>query len=858
MKVVTFLFCMGALLLPSISYGQFGINTRSSNTTLLIDEVPPSTAGSMQVQSAFPALSGQFPSLMGVMEAPDGSGRLFVMLRSGVIRTFPKAAATLGNLTTFMDISGSVIENFESGLLGMAFHPNYASNGEVYLHYTRSGPISVIARFTNDNPADNTLSSATEDIILELPQPANNHNGGTIAFGPDGMLYIAFGDGGGSDASRANGQDTTNLLGSVLRIDVDSTPSNPGVQNYVIPSDNPFFGGTGPSPSTREEIYAYGFRNPYRFSFDIQNGTMYLGDVGEVLREEINVVVSGGNYGWPIMEGSICFNATNEGVPLPSCDQTGLILPIDERIYGSSESIAVLGGYTYYGSEVPELFGYYIYADFVTGNIWGLLYNGTSVTDQRLLANVPGLTLFSLGQDASGEVYLCNNSTNELLVLRPVVPSGPSTFPTLLSDIPALLAAGSGTDQTANGIIPYFPSSQLWSDGAFKERFMAIPGLDQVGYTNTGGWNFPADTVLIKNFVLPLDFRNPIATGKRIETRLLVRNGGNWHGFSYEWNDAETDATLLASGKDRAFNLIDENGVPFNYTWNYPSRNECFQCHTVAANRVLGLNTAQMNNDFLYPASGITDNQMETLDNINLFTAPLPDIPANLPRSPDAFAAGSASVQDRSLSYLKANCAMCHQPGGTAPTNVDLRWGIPLSQRTLINANPFAGNLGIPNAKVIAPGDPGRSIVLQRILNLGIHRMPPIGSSRVHPEAVSLITQWINDASDFYVVVAEDDAVCLSLPAGFPVSGSTTYQWFKRPDLGTVISTSADLCFASAQLSDIGEYVLLYDDGTRAPAQYEVTLIVSAALPGLDYRYSVLLIGLVLLCGSMAVKRIKI
>ena len=422
-------FCVLPVLffsLPAIA--QFGIASRTSNTTLLIDEVP-GPIGSMQVESAFPALTGQFSSPMGVFESPDASGRLFVMLRGGVIRVFPKASATLGNLSTFMDISGQVLTGGEYGLLGMAFHPDYASNGEVYLYYTTNGPNrSVISRFTNNNPADNTLPSASEEIILELNQIGSNHNGGSIEFGPDGMLYIGFGDGGGADSSRANGQDTTNLHGNVLRIDVDSAPSNPGVQNYVIPPDNPFVGGTGPDPSTREEIYAYGFRNPYRFAFDQMDGTLFLADVGESYREETNVIVSGGNYGWPIMEGSTCFNTNNEGSPLGSCDQTGLILPIDERQY-SSEAVAMLAGYRYYGSDVPELYGYYIYADYVTGNIWALQYASGTVSNQQLLANVPGLTLQSLGTDSDGEVYLCNASTNELSVIRPTAHRHPARSP---------------------------------------------------------------------------------------------------------------------------------------------------------------------------------------------------------------------------------------------------------------------------------------------------------------------------------------------------------------------------------------------------------------------------------------------
>ena len=734
-----------ALLSEHAGAQPFGIDARAANTTLLIDEVPIQTNGPYQLANAFPQLG--FNDALGILEAPDGSGRLFVIERAGRILTFPKGPDPApASVATFLDITDRVTgDQGELGLLGLAFDPNYATSGEIYVHYTTLVPTgsfpfydadSVIARFTNDVPSDDDVSSATEEILMTVDQPFDNHNGGTVAFGPDDYLYIALGDGGADPFEpydEAIPQDTTDLLGSVLRIDVNSAP-DPGLA-YAIPPSNPFAGGTGPDPATREEIYAYGLRNPYRCAFDT-DGTLYCGDVGDATWEEINVIEAGGNYGWPIMEGDECFDGS-------SCDPTGLTLPIDQRA-NPGESIAILGGHVFRSSRLPELVGTYVYADFVTGLVWGLNYDGSTATNhQVLLDDAP--VLFSLGNDADGEVYLVGGDT--IFRLEEAVPTPAPSFPTALGDLPALHAAGSGTDQTGDGIFPYAPQSALWSDGTIKERFLALPGTTEVGYTASGGWDFPADTVIVKNFLLPQDFRDPAGTALRIETRLLVRNGGSWYGFSYEWDGAETDATLLPGSKVRGFSLVDENGDPFSYAWVYPSRNDCTRCHTDVANNVLGLSTAQMNHDFDYPASGVTDNQLRTFEHIGLFDAPLPDLPDALPRSPDAFDL-TATVEDRTMSYLNANCAMCHQPGGPTNASMDLRWQTPLAGKGLVDALPTNGDLGVPGARIVLPGDPDASVLALRMEALDDNRMPPLATSRVHDEATTLVRSWIASLSE--------------------------------------------------------------------------------------------------------------
>ncbi|MBW2429115.1 MAG: PQQ-dependent sugar dehydrogenase [Deltaproteobacteria bacterium] len=717
----------------TFSHAQpFGIENRVPNTSLLITDLPAAEPGAMQIERVFPELSFSRPVL--IIEIPDESGRLAVVQKNGLIGVFtnsPNPAAD--DVSTFLDISGRVLNAGEQGLLGLAFDPDYKDNGQFYVYYSWNGTnpgTSRISRFTNDSPAQNSVNSNSEEILLQIPQPYTNHNGGMIAFGPDDMLYIALGDGGSGGDPLNSGQDTTTLLGSILRIDVRAAPDS-GL-NYHIPTDNPFFNGGPDGTATSKEIYAYGLRNPWRFSFDALNGYLFAGDVGQGAREEIDVITSGGNYGWNIMEGTFCYNS-------PQCDTSGLIFPVVD--YGRSEGNSVTGGYVYLGDQVPSLYGMYIYGDFGSGRIWGFRYDGTNLDGPYTLVGSSGLNISGFGQDATGEVYVLDFSSGNVYVLRPLNSDG--DFPTRLSDIPALLAAGTGIDQTNNGIIPYEPSAKLWSDGTLKERFMALPNLDRIGYRMSAGWDFSEHSVVIKNFILPLDERDPINTAQRIETRLLLKKNNQWHGFSYEWNDMGTDAQLLWSAKTKTYSIVDKDGQSVTINYLYPSRSQCIQCHTNAANGILGLNTPQMNFNFTYPASGVNDNQLRTYDHIALFTASLPDSPAQLPKMPDSNDA-AASWQQRARAYLAANCAMCHRPGGTAPTSLDFRWEIGNSQMNAINVPPGNGDLGIQGALIISTRDIAKSILLRRIeLRDGLFQMPPLGTSRPDQQGEYVIRQWI-------------------------------------------------------------------------------------------------------------------
>jgi uncharacterized repeat protein (TIGR03806 family) len=320
---------------------------------------------------------------------------------------------------------------------------------------------------------------------------------------------------------------------------------------------------------------------------------------------------------------------------------------------------------------------------------------------------------------------------------------GEQPVPDKLSDIPALLAVALGQDQTGAGIYLYKPSAELWSDGTVKSRYLALPGTSQMGYTESGGWNFPDGAVLIKNFRLPLDFRNPAATSIPLETRLIVKLDGDYNFYTYEWNDEGTDAALLGGSVTQEFDVIDADGVPAVFSWTYPSRSDCRSCHGSAPNFVLGMTTPQMNSSLTYPASGETANQLATFAHLGMFDAPLPAPVEELPASPAPFDENAGTLEERALSYLHANCSMCHQPGGAAWVGIDFRWGVPLMERELVGEDPIMGNFGVDGALRLKPGDPDRSLVIIRMHRRGDGQMPPLGTNIIHEDAVDLIREWI-------------------------------------------------------------------------------------------------------------------
>jgi glucose/arabinose dehydrogenase len=344
----------------------------------------------IQLQQAFPNLT--FSSPVDLQHAGDGTDRIFIVEQAGVIKVFQNDPSQT-SAKVFLNITDRVNAGGEMGLLGLAFHPQYKLNGYFYVNYTTNTPQrrTVVSRFqvsSDPDSADNT----TELIIITQNQPYTNHNGGQIQFGPDGNLYIALGDGGSGGDPQNYGQTLSTLLGKIVRISVDSTQAG---LNYGIPWDNPFKGNI---QGYKEEIYAFGLRNPWRFSFDFTTGWLWCGDVGQNALEEIDVIVNGGNYGWRCYEGTQPYN-------LAGCTGTDYLPPVWE--YPRSEGYSVTGGYVYRGPNLPEIFGKYIYADYGSRKIWSLEYDGINPPQNTLLTTASG-GLPSFGVDQNNELYICS------------------------------------------------------------------------------------------------------------------------------------------------------------------------------------------------------------------------------------------------------------------------------------------------------------------------------------------------------------------------------------------------------------------------------------------------------------------
>jgi len=376
------------------------------------------TKAQFNLQQAFPNLT--FSSPVDMQYAPDGTDRLFVLEQSGIIKVFENNGNTT-TVKTFLDITDRVTSGGETGLLGLAFHPDYANNGYFYVDYTTPSPLRThVSRFqVTSNP--DSADKSSELVLLEVNQPFSNHNGGRVSFGPDGYLYIGLGDGGSGGDPNDNAQNKTVLLGKILRIDVDN-PAPP--LNYGIPPDNPFAGNT---QGWREEIYSFGLRNPWRFSFDPVTNWLWCGDVGQNAWEEIDTITSGENYGWRCYEGNHEYNMTG-------CTGTDYLFPIWEYSH-SGGNCSITGGFIYRGMRRPELTGNYIYADYCSAKVWDLDYSGVNVINN--LVNTASASVLSFGVDMNNELYiLCSNG--KIYEFQPAV------------DAPTDLIAGSGGSGTVD------------------------------------------------------------------------------------------------------------------------------------------------------------------------------------------------------------------------------------------------------------------------------------------------------------------------------------------------------------------------------------------------------------------------
>ena len=664
----------------------------------------PALAGGVTLEEVF--ARGTFAQPLAMAMAPGDASTFYVAERGGRIRKAARGAAPV----PFLQFpSGTVDERGEGGFLGFAFHPRWATGKrEAFVSYTIRGtgtPLrSVVARVRSTDGGA-TLDATTFETLLTIDQPYTNHNGGGVGFGPDGFLYLGFGDGGSAGDPLNAGQRTDTLLGKMLRIDVDRRD---GALAYAIPSTNPF----ATSTTARREIFAWGLRNPWRWSFDTKTGELWAGDVGQDRVEEIDLITRGGNYGWKVREGDRCYPSGND-----TCTRLGLVEPV--FTYGRGDGVSVTGGFVYRGARIPSLAGTYIFGDYGSGSVWALNDDGRTKSE-RLLAQLPANNLASFGQDPAGEVYTLSIGTGSVHTLAPSAPPAPSAFPAKLSATGCVDARDAR--KPAASLIPYQPRAMLWSDGAEKERFMALPEGTTIRLDASGDFFFPRGTVLVKHFDVG---------GKRVETRLYMHHDdGVWSGYSYAWNDAQTDADLLASGEVRRWGAVD---------WVYPSRADCNRCHTEAGGFSLGLELGQLEHPIAYEATGRRANQRATLAAIGLFDGDTPGPSAE----PLADPFGSDDVERRARSYLHTNCASCHQPNGGGRGDLDLRFTTPLAQTGTCNVSPTTDALGLVNARIVSPGKPAESVLLARMRAGDGKRMPPLATRLVDEGGAAVVAQWI-------------------------------------------------------------------------------------------------------------------
>lgn len=657
-----------------------------------------------------PAFSGlTFNSPVALLQHPSNDLRWYVVEQSGRILTFVEGDVTS---TVLIDIGGNIVSGGETGLLGMAFHPQFGANGEIFLSYTAPGSplISHVSRVVS---LDNGLTAdiASEQMLLSVNQPYSNHNGGWIAFGPDNFLYLGLGDGGSGGDPGGNGQNISTLLGAILRIDVDNTDLLRGTP-YAIPAGNPFSANLTCAAGC-PEIFAWGFRNPWRWSFDQITGELWVGDVGQSAREEIDRVAVGNNYGWNIMEGTACYP------PGSLCNTVGLTSPVWD--YGRTDGNSVTGGYVYRGASLPSIFGSYIYGDFGSGNIWQLTPDGQGGFVNALLIS-SGLNIASFGQGRNGEIFVVSYGDGRIYSLAP---AGVAAVPARLSDT-GYVQAGDATQPVAC-FIPYEINAPFWSDGAEKSRYFAIPDNTFIDVSNDANWQMPPGSVVMKSFRL---------NGQPVEMRLLVHHADNqWAGYTYEWDSAQFDFIRVSGGKSSNIG---------GQVWIFPSESDCMRCHPAAAGRTLGLETAQLNRSTTYPSTGRAANQLDTYDAIGLLTPGLPAPAAQLAALPDPFDP-QAPLTDRAKTYLHTNCAQCHRPGGPTPSTMDLRYGTPPAQMAVCDAPVQGTPLGIVNPRLIAAGAPDRSILLQRMQRRDADGMPPLASTVADTQGANLLQQWITD-----------------------------------------------------------------------------------------------------------------
>ena len=732
----------------SRSAKPYGLKQRTTwtNTRLVgtPDPPPPYT-----VERAFPNLKFDHPVF--IAQEP-GTDRMLVAELSGKIRVFPLSKPQPEHVSLFLDIKRQIY--------AFSFHPQYEQNGQLFV-FSPQDPAdkspkkqSRVSRFVaTGKPRKGDPKS--EEVLIEWL--AGGHNGGEALIGPDGYLYVSTGDQSGSDDGNNTGQGVDDLFSVIMRIDVDHP--DPG-KAYGIPADNPFVD----FPGARPEIWAFGFRNPWRMSFDQKTGQLWVGDVGQDLWEMIWLVERGGNYGWSAREGDHPFHPNTKIGPGP------ISPPVVEHHH--SEARSITGGYVYYGPRFPELNGVYVYGDYEFGTIWGVKHDGQKVLWKKQLADT-SLKIPSFGVGRDGEFYALDHQSGEVhRLVRRQASRSDGQFPRKLSETG--LFASTADHVLAPGVIPYSVNTAQWLDGAQAQRFLGLPGSLQFKVNPAGAgsaaWGLSDGSVVAETISMEMETGQP-ESRRRIETRVLLRHDGHLAGYSYVWNAEQTDAELVeARGRDLTLQIKDRELAESarRRTWHVPSRNECMFCHSRASGFVLGLSTQQLNRQHTY--AGGSDNQLRVFSHIGLLSQRLiaeqksepakdgsqpkdkqaakPDkaartTPEDYPALPNAYDR-QADLNARARAYLHVNCSVCHVSAGGGNAPLQVRYDRKILDLGLINEKPIHGDFGITDAKIVTPGDPYASVLFYRISKLGRGRMPHVGSLVADQEGIALLHEWIS------------------------------------------------------------------------------------------------------------------
>ncbi|BCX46153.1 soluble aldose sugar dehydrogenase YliI precursor [Haloferula helveola] len=754
-----------------------------ANPSLAMPDAPPPT--SWELVDALPGLTFNEPLCISLI--PGNDKRMFVCERMAKIKHVPDVTSASPTQNTFLDLQAVVagrtptetIEdgaNAEHGLLGLAFHPDYATNGYFYVAYTvrinGGSYYQRVSRFEVSTGDPDVADPASESVLIEQLDEGSNHDGGDLHFGPDGYLYYAAGDEENSNRGQQNSQKVDgDFFCGVFRIDVDKLPGNlepnphasiptdGGIARFSIPADNPFIhtslGGTWDGAyngiavadlnAVRTEFWATGLRHVWRMSFDPATGDLWAGDVGQNTYEEINLVEKGVNYGWAYREGAHDFG-TVLGSPPPGFSSTD---PVYEYVHtgiaggdASFKGNSVVGGYVYRGTRFPELVGRYIFSDSVSGHVWEM-ETGTGATTR--LTGLPGAygVISSQGLDPyNQDLLFCAYLTGKIMRLTKSSDLA-SGFPQTLSETG--LFADLSDLSPSPGLVPYLPNLKFWSDHADKTRWFAIPdGTSRMTWQKEGPWDYPTGAVWVKHFDLALSRDDP-GTNKRIETRVLVKTDDGVYGVSYRWNDAGTEAYLVEDAGTSFDLAIDDHGTPHTQRWEIPGRTSCLTCHD---DRPLSFNTRQLNR--IADIHGMLGNQIVTLSSAGYLDNspdPVDTLPFHVTPEETQY-----PLEQRVRSYLDVNCAYCHQLGGSVAGFWDGRESLTLEQTGLIHGTAV-NNGGDPFNKYVVPGDTFHSIVLNRVAETnGFTRMPPLATSEHDEVGIDLLTQWIQSELPSHVL----------------------------------------------------------------------------------------------------------